>query len=439
MSLPFVETQRAAEMTDFPESTVNSQDKADLLVNNLIYRQPKALSLAKSRTCTKQYFQRSDYLSATGKTAVCDWNTGSSYVDSANSFLVFTLVVNSTSTTGTFSFGNGSAMNLINRLQIRSRSGTELERVDEANLWSYYDLNYAQSPEYISTIGSMMGYGATSTDRLPYTFNSSIRFAIPLWFLAPLFRPLKKQLIPPQMAAGLHVELVFEAISTAFVTADSIDSYDITDIEFCTDIVELSDDTQRTLNLESAKNGLEWVSPRIYTSINAVPTGQSTVSIQVRKSVSQATSTICIPRSSSDITNLAADSFKSTYGALGNSLEWQFRVGALYFPNQIVRETGSTAHPETYLQALMTWDKNKLKWYPGSVSMRDFMVNLGLFSTNLSKNDDLLLSGLPLNNSRALELNLSFPGAPAFDRQFTLFLEYVQVAKFYSQNTSVAI
>lgn len=438
MAIPFVETQRAAEMSDYPDSTVNSQDKADLLVNNLIYRQPKALSLAKSRTCTKQFFQRSDYLNATGKTAVCDWNTGSSYVDSANSFLMFTLTVNAGGE-GPFSFGGGSAMNLINRLQIRSRSGTELERVDEANLWSYYDLNYGQSAEYISTIGSMMGYGTTTTDRLQYDLNTSIRFAIPLWFLAPLFRPLKKQLIPPQMAAGLHFEIVFEAINTAFVSSSAVTSYDITDLEFCTDVVELSDDTQRTLNMESAKNGLEWVSPRIYTSINAVPSGQTSISIQVRKAVSQAVATFCIPRSSADITSLAADSFKSNYGALGNNLEWQFRVGALYFPNQVTRETSSTAHPETYLQALMTWDKNKLKWYPGSVSMRDFMINLGLFSTNLSKNDDLLLSGLPLNNSRALELNASFSSAPALDRQFTLFLEYIQVAKFYSQNTSVAI
>lgn len=435
MSIPYVESQRATELTDFPDDEVDSQTKGDLLVNNLIYRQPKALSLAKSRSYVKQFFQRSDYPSAPGKTGICDWNSGSSYIDPYNSFLTFTI---NTTGSGTFTFGNGSAMNLINRLQIRSRSGTELERIDDANLWSYYDLNYSQSDEYLKTIGSLMGHGDT-TNHLTYGVGNSIKFAIPLTFLAPLFRPLKKQLIPPQMASGLHFELTFENTNTAFVSAGSITSYDVQDIEFYLDSVELSDDTQKTLNMESANTGLEWVSPRIYTSVTSLPSGQTSTSIQVRKAVSQAMATYTIPRNTADLSNLSVDSFLSSYGNLGNTHEWQYRVGSLYFPNQVARENQLTAHPETYLNALTTWDKNKHQNYPCAVSMRDFMTNLGIFSVSLSKNDSLHLAGLPLNNSRALELNLSFPSAAAAERNLTLFLEYIQCAKFYSQNVSVAI
>lgn len=437
MSIPYVENQRAVEMTDFPDDEVDTQTKGDLLVNNLIYRQPKALSLAKARTFVKQFFQRSDYPSAAGKTAICDWNTGSSYIDPYNSFLTFS--VKTTGGVGSFSFERGSSMNLINRLQVRSRSGTELERIDDANLWSYLDLNYSQSDEYLKTIGSLMGHGVDTANHLTYSIGASVKFAIPLIFLCPLFRPLKKQLIPPQMGSGLHFEMTFEAVNTAFISTSSITSYDITDIEFYLDTVELSDDTQKTLNMESANTGLEWVSPRIYTSVTSLPAGQTSTSIQLRKAVSQAMSAYCIPRRTSDINDQTEDSFSSAYGGLSQPIEYQYRVGSLFFPNQVVRENSTISNPESYINALTTWDKNKHQNYPCSVSMKNFMQDLGIFACTLSKNDSLHLAGLPLNNSRALELNLSFPDAGPVERTLTLFLEYIQVSKFYSQNVSVAI
>ena len=80
MSVPYVEPMRNTTYSDSPDG----ESKGDLIVNNLMYRQPKALSLAKSRTHVRQFFQRSDYESAPGKTAICDWNTGASYINVDN-------------------------------------------------------------------------------------------------------------------------------------------------------------------------------------------------------------------------------------------------------------------------------------------------------------------------------------------------------------------
>ena len=85
--VPNIETQRSSQVSD----TTDSESKGDLLVNNLVYKQPKNLSLAKCRTHVKQFFQRSDYPSAPNKTAIIDWNTGSSYIDVGNSYLALTV------------------------------------------------------------------------------------------------------------------------------------------------------------------------------------------------------------------------------------------------------------------------------------------------------------------------------------------------------------
>ena len=84
-NLPYVETQRSTQVSD-----VSQQDgSADLMVNNLIYQQPAALSLAVARTYKKMFFQRNTYVGDRSSTMICDWNTGTSFVDLQNSYLSF--------------------------------------------------------------------------------------------------------------------------------------------------------------------------------------------------------------------------------------------------------------------------------------------------------------------------------------------------------------
>jgi hypothetical protein len=85
MSIPRKETQRGDQVSDVSQQS----GEGDLLVNNLIYEQPKALSLAVNRTYTRQYFQRNDYKN--GETALIDINSGSDYCDVANSYLTFSV------------------------------------------------------------------------------------------------------------------------------------------------------------------------------------------------------------------------------------------------------------------------------------------------------------------------------------------------------------
>jgi hypothetical protein len=451
--VPRIESQRATEMTDQP--TVD-EAQGDLLVNNLIYKQPKALSLAKTRTHVKQFFQRSDYPSAANKTAVIDWNTGASYIDVGNSYLGFSIVALSADQLP-WSFGDGSAMNIISRITIRSRSGTELERLEGANLWSKLDIQYSLPKNFADTMGSAMGMESQTTlatsplNRITYSSSLSggtpdqtynINLLIPLKNLCTFFRPLKGQLLPPQLASGLHVEIVFENTSTAFFKPPALGSpvtdYNVNNIHFLLDTVELSDETQKTLNMESADNGLEWVTPRIYTAITSIPIGQSQVSVQVRKSCSQATMAYSVLQNSSKLTDVTVDSMKSE--PIGNTLQFQYRIGSLFYPQQPVVQTLNNFYgvPTSYYEALYAFDKPKHPYNECNVSSRKFVEDSAIFAMTASKNDDLYLSGVPVNNSRVLEFNLTTEAA-IYDRRLTSMLEYIQVVKCFIDNTSVAI
>ena len=99
-----------------------------------------------------------------------------------------------------------------------------------------------------------------------------------------------------------------------------------------------------------------------------------------------------------------------------------------------------TRGTKSYYEALYAFDKPKHPHHEGSVSVRDFLNGKGLFAMSASKNDDLFLSGLPINNSRVLEFNLEIGGDQLDqDRRLTTFLEYIQVVKCYVDNTAVAI
>ena len=441
--LPYIEQKQTTQVDDMP-SQPDEEDTSDLLVNNLVYTQPKELSLAKSRTHTKQFFQRSDYANASGKTAICEWNSGSSYIDVSNSFLVFDVKVNTSGATGdTYTFGKGSAMNLVNRITIRTKSGSEVERLENANLWSKVDTQYSLPENYAKTVGSMMGMGTTD-QRLEYVADTkTIRMSVPLARLCPFMRPLKGQHMPPQLASGLHFEIVFETGVKGFVfpapSTATVTSYDVTNIHFVLDSIDLSDEAQKSINLESADNGLEWCTPRIYSIQTQMPTGVNQSTVQVRKAVSQATQAYSVLQDQATVDSQQLDSFASTDMVDIDALSWQYNIGSLYFPNQKVDDPDNYTLASSYQEALYAWDKTKHPFHGCDVSIKDFKTDSAIFAMTSSRDDSLYLSGLNVNNSRVLQYRMEFVDGNVQNRTLTTFLEYVQIAKCYMSNSIVSI
>lgn len=435
MSMPYVEAQRSTMVSDVP----NESGDADLLVNNLVYEQPKALSLAVNRTYNNQYFQRSDYTGSKSTTCIIDWNSGTQYINTENSFLTFKLTV----TGGDANFGSGSAMNIFNEIRIKTRSGVEIDRLELANLWSLKDSTYQKPDSYLKTMGTAQGFSANRLTSDPAMLIDGVakRFCLPLSVLSPFFRPMKKQLLPPQLASGLKVEMVLEDFRTALVKKSITDltGYTISDIRFVLDAVDLTDDTQRTINMESASEGLEYAYERIYTSVSNLPAGQLSLSAQVQKAVSQACFATAMTIKSDDRVNQNVDSFAST-GFPYKS--YQFRLGSLYFPHQRVLLTDVQDASEPYTLAMSTYDKLRHIYAEPSLNLDTYKQTQGVIATSFEKDQNLNMSGLPINNSRVLELNLEYlntiPSQNPTGLDVIVFLQYCSVSRSYIDNTAVA-
>jgi hypothetical protein len=416
-------------------SDVSQQSgSSDLMVNNLVYKQPAALSLAVNRTYKKMFFQRSAYTGDKSTTMICDWNTGTSYVNCDNSYLSFKVAL--TGTTPTASFGSGSAMNVINEVRIQSRSGTELERLQNANLWSKFDSLYTKPKGNLETVGSIQGFGATLDPvvdgaNLGATFK---RFVLPLYVVSPFFRPMKKQLLPPQLASGLHFEFVLEDFRTALLgITGTTTGYNIEGLYFNLDCVDMTDDVQRTINMESAQDGLEYTYERIFTSISQLPSSQLSISMQLRKAVSQACFATTLTVSQADRINIAKDPLCCVPF---NYTSFQYRLGALYFPNQEVQDAVDGV--EAYMIAQETYDKLKHPYSEGAMNLTNFKLKHGILAASFEKDTNLNVSGLPINNSRICELNATYE-AVVEPLEVVTFLQYCVVSRSYIDNCALSI
>lgn len=437
---PVIEPQQNVGVSDVQ---VADESEEDLLINNLIYSMPKSLSLATMRTYVRMFPEQRAVFVNKNNTVVTTWNTGNNYINAANSFLKFRLS-NTYTVAGAHdtTFGSGSAINVINSFMSRSRGGTELARSENTNQWARNNILYTHSQAWKDSVGSAFAVdqGGVHT-RLTNLLDSY--YTIPLVELDPFFSTHKNLLLPPQLCSGLRIELGLEDPNRACVaSADAIQVLTMSEIEWVLDAVNLSDDTQRVLNLESSQTGLEVSYRRVYTVSNNAPNLSTSMNMQLIKAVAQAeTCFVHITNPATDTSPLV-DSFLSVPYNISSA---QFRLGSLYMPQQPTRDyivaAGAFSGQESYMIALQAFDKLRHPFQESSVTLAQYEADRGVIAVSFEKNQDLSVSGLSINNSRVLELLLSFGVAipQAQGVSVRMFLSYCSVSKCFIDNTAVAI
>ena len=431
--------QVSNQVTDVSADSSSS----DLLVNNLVYQQPSALSLATARSYTRHYPQVQTYSS--GQTMVFDLTSGSFFIDPEQSYLTFDVQLVSSGGAIGANFGSGSAMNLIRQTTIRSRSGTELSRTELVNHWSRFHSLNTYDHEYLSRQGLMEGWGATrlgGTDPTILSNTAPLRVCIPLPRLDPIFSPMAKgQKLPPQLASGLHIEIIFEDVKTAVYLKTGIVAdfagFTVSNIALVTDSITMTDDVQRSINDEAAQSGLEVCYDRIFTSQTSLAEGSTSANIQIRKAVSQCKTAYTICLNKQNILNVAVDSFASVPF---DGVNWQYRLGSLYFPKQAIQTRGLGDAVESYLQQMETWDRLRGE-KSSAVSLPDFSARQSAYCASFERDQALELSALPVNNSRVAELDIQFDADTSLPltRQLISFLTYASVSRAFIENVSSSI
>jgi hypothetical protein len=425
-------------------ASASDMGKAGILsLNDLQYMMAPDLSVAVSRTVTSQFFQ--NLQGSPGSTSICIWNTGSSYVNADQSFLVLDVKNTTTTSTGantscTFGVGSGgSALNLINRVTITTRSGQVIEKIDRCNQLASIRMLYEHDSEYRESIGSAFGSNLRGGNPdAVWNTGETRRFCIPLGMLSPLMGSITT-LLPAQLCSGLRFELVFETALNAMTTlnASDVPSYVVVNQRFQTESYLLSDLVQRSLNEQSASSGLEVVGVTAHNTIGG-RSGSNQRNLDIAKAVSRAL-TFHYKERDAVASTPNSDHFKSLDQQANRLIEFQSRVGSMYFPQSSLRgDTALEIVPELYVQTLRAFGKWSSKnKFSSDVGVSNYIVGSAVVSQDLERSSVTQLSGIPLSNSRTLQINATYATSKTTDGD--CFLLYATLIRCFSSNVVVEI
>ncbi len=403
--------------------------------NGLVYELPIPSSMVMNRTLKRNYFQQNGY--QTEQNATCLWNTGTDFVDCANSTLVLKVKTRGSEQYDA-GFASGSALNVIDALRISHRSGTVISNSRKLNQYNKITHKMRLSEDSLDTIGSIAGFNQNLTVP-PHTNSVSSEeeqeYHIPLKFLHPFFRPENGQLMPNVLCAGLRFDFTWadfrEVFKQGTTSVGTLDGYEITGCYFNLMSVVLSDDAIQSISDVASKKSLEWVFEDVFTSQNSSPSSTTVINVDVGKSCSLANNAITIIQPQADILDATKDSYQIRY--INNS--HHFTLGSNRFPLQDIDSAEGSYHT-----ALVTYDKlSGNKNEKTSIGYSDFFVNNAHLSVNLERDTALSLSASPVSSSRMLRFLCTLDEPITEAHLTTVFLTHMVNLRLTLSSASVDI
>lgn len=428
-----------------------------LQVNQLSYRLPPQISIASKCTHVINYSQQSSYTSGSSNssnTIVFDIQTGSAFVDPQASY--FRFVVKPEGTTNLHCFGSGSVGNIFSRVVVRTATGKELSRVEDANLIiKMLDL-YENSNDWKSTTGAAQGYysGAVTAGTYAQAVpNAGKLFIIPFQTMMPCMSPHGAKLVPPNIMSGLRIELTLSAPNDAFCCVDqkstlvSLASFVVDGVEAHLKTHDLADAFQRKIQ-EMSVGGMNYLFKEHFHGVVSPGTGSTNANFDVKKACSKAITARIMTRLAADLTAAGKDHMAS---AKFNYTSHQAKIGSDYFPNAPLLINGTpTANNvnEAYYYTLYAVDKLE-KWNPTGVNPAEFLggplvttaadtpnvYSSGIIAYNFNKSNVSDMAGYTISNSRSLLVDLQ--QANAENVRIDVFLTFLRLAKVYQSNVVV--
>jgi len=446
---------------DSNSSLTRSDINQSLTDGDLKYLAKNSSSLVVERTSKRQYADNPAY-SNVNKNLVVNFQTGVDYIDGKNSYLrlivkpVYNIVGGATAA----SWGQGSILNLIEQVTVKSRSGSVLGRVERANLLQYYETKYNHSHDWFGTnvwsspgeakqaqgvglAGGLLGFddAETKLDADGKEYN------IPLAFIHSFFA--QEVLLPSMVCKGLRLEITLADPDVAFkgVGGTGKINYLVEDAWVSLDSYRLTDDAMRKINdMSETKEGLVLQYHDWENSQFSRPAGVATLSNEVRKTVSMANSAFAVTRGNVGVVSPLADSLIAeplAGTANGDDDVYQFRIGSMYMPQTPLKGVKSWYSNAMYCKGNLHSHKQPYVMYdrpdPTSPSFASAGTAGGCYAVACVDLDRYWLdqSGLAINNNVTLNLTMTYGTDTILAGKIDLFLKHTRRIVVYSQNIVV--
>lgn len=309
-----------------------------LKANGLHYQMPKNLSVIELRT--QNVYRADGNASASGGQILrCTLQTGSAYVDPKESYVTFKWALTGGANDAEVTHSNIGALACFNGVRLISRSGVEIYRVTDLDLFLSRWLPATKPREWWSSRAASFNGAYSDTKGDPsstkYLSNGTMySAAFPLELLMGPFAQHK--LIPSHLISGATIELqVNPSAKTAFkYTKDPTTAHIvISDFEVHASICTLSESSERSLDRVASVNGLEV----FFSGISTGTTGSTNDynEIPITKACSRASFLFTVFRLTSDIAAHDKDSYASPAGNFFGLA--QLRHGSIYMPTQAAK------------------------------------------------------------------------------------------------------
>ena len=214
---------------------MSAQLVEQLDLNDLLYVQGTDASVAENRQLRKFYPEKNIFQN---DEKILFRIHGRQFIDSKNSALRFKIVF---TTTGNVKAGealySGSIYNIFSRCRVISSTGKCISDLHNLNLWNRMCSRIYRGPLHNSQVAPIYGINGRvdggSEDE--WKNNTEYEFIIPLRFLSPFLDC--PQLVPPQIAENLQIELFLENTIRCgkTLTAGTISKYEVINPELILD------------------------------------------------------------------------------------------------------------------------------------------------------------------------------------------------------------
>ena len=431
-----------------------------LKTNHLDYRLKPDLSVAVEKRIIKQWAQNQIFTE--GNLLTFQLSSGADFVDFSNSWLSFNIRITSGEANTKYNFGGrsndagvaqdslvGSCLNLFERVQIESRDGSEICRIDNFNVLAAHALFLKHDQQYYNTVAKTELIGSTWSDGLDVA-SGNVRVVIPMRRLCGFFAYDK--LTPSMVASGMKITIQLARANQAFcgtkangvlATTTSPLQYELNDCYLQLQSYRLTDSIVKSLMQLSSTQGLELVWSEYWHTRGT--SNQESVNLEVRKAVSRALGSVVIPRRTDSDGDVRYNSFASPWAIT----QHQWRCGSTFFPQAPISASSSAGTKfESYYYLLDSLHRTKCGRTP-KLTLQDFTDSCGISSCDLERSAVLSLAGLPINNSRTLTFqgklepvpDRTTPTNPATEqgRLYDFFLSYVTLARVFLNNIEVEI
>ena len=410
-----------------------------LSANQLVYKLPSSLAVAESRT-TLQFYSVTD-TARNGQTSIIPVETGSAYVCPKHSFLSFSFYADCDDRedadgteidkpsyfTDTKRAGHAS---LIQSIILVSRTGVELSRLDNANLFISRYLFWSRNSDYSELVSRGMGGYDGGADTFELEDGVTYGCSIPLWLFAGIWSA--DVLIPAHVLSGARFHIVWERPETALQWESEPygnEFFRCSDICLNLDAYLLGETADMELQRISAKSGLELTHIQV-ASISEGNVRSQNFEQHIQKSCSRANMVFSVVRDEALLFSKTDNSFDSSLrldGTTGAIEDFQFRLGSTWFPHQKLEKK---QNPQKF------WLYNCMNF--GTLgTTRPTDGKNEVISSTLERSSVLKHSGQSTNNSRSLSVNITFDSSS--QRNITSFLMHTAVIRSNLHHVSLSI